>query len=68
MNTGILQERAKRGDRKAFEKALSRVPDTESEPLDRIDAGAGKPRVRAKRPKPSRKSKGVDLVRRARST
>jgi hypothetical protein len=68
MAADYLQERAKRGDRKAFERALSRVPATEPEPLDRIDAGAGKTRVRAKRPKPSRKPKGADLVGRSRAT
>ena len=68
MAADYLQERAKRGDRKAFERVLSRVPATEPEPLDRIDAGAGKTRVRAKRLNPSRKPKGADHVRRSRST
>jgi hypothetical protein len=49
------QERAKRGDRKAFERVLARVPAAESEPLDRIDARADTNRARAKRPKPLRK-------------
>ena len=30
-------ECAKRGDRKAFERALARVPAAEPEPLDRVD-------------------------------
>lgn len=49
------RERAKRGDRKAFEKVLARVPAAEPEPLDRIDARARKNTPRAKRRKPLRK-------------
>lgn len=45
------QERAKRGDRKAFERVLARVPAAEPEPLDRMDARADKNSPRAKRPR-----------------
>jgi hypothetical protein len=61
MAADYLQERAKRGDRKAFERVLARVPDAEPEPLDRIEVRAGKSGLRAKRPKPSRKSRGASL-------
>jgi predicted RNase H-like HicB family nuclease len=52
MAADYLQERAKRGDRKAFERVLARVHAEEPEPLDRIDARADKNSPRAKRPKP----------------
>jgi hypothetical protein len=54
MTADYLQERAKRGDRKASERALARVPATEPEPLDRVDTkpsrrmrtGGGRPTTR----------------------
>ena len=52
------QERAKRGDRKAFERALARVPATEPEPLDRIDARTRTPRARRPKPFPKRPAEG----------
>ena len=55
MAADYLQERAKRGDRKAFERVLARVPAAEPEPLDRIDARADKNSPRAKRPNPPRR-------------
>ena len=54
MAADYLQDRAKRGDRKAFERVLSRVPAAEPEPLDRIEARAGNT-SQVKRPKTSRK-------------
>jgi hypothetical protein len=55
MAADYLQERAKRGDRKAFERVLARVPAAEPEPLDLIDVRTDKNSPRAKRPKPPRR-------------
>ena len=54
MTEEYLSGRAKRGDRKAFLKALSRVPDVEPADADRIGSPANKALQRAGR-KPARR-------------
>jgi hypothetical protein len=38
MTVEYLEERARRGDRSRFERVLSRIPDVDSDPNDRLDA------------------------------
>jgi hypothetical protein len=37
MTVEYLEERARRGDRSRFERVLSRIPDAEPDPNDRLD-------------------------------
>lgn len=52
-----LQERAKRGSRKAFEAVLAKVPDVEPAEFDRLPNGALQPASRARRAGGKHKSK-----------
>ena len=60
MAADYLQERAKRGDRKAFQRALARVPAADPGPLDRVDTKPSRRTRTGVRRRTTRKTKATD--------